>query len=296
MGVIGSMLTLRPLRKRQSDMRGNDVFSRRIPDEHDETRSAPSRAENEAMERGRIESAERRREEIAAARISSGVAHNFNDILQTVVGSLDLLIEQAEAGRPVRKFVDSALIAATRGSYLTHHLLCYAGVLPLWTQAIDLPAFLSDFEQFLSGTVGSHVIIYRVVETVPRVLADPEELRTALRNLAINATQAMPRGGTLQIGAKEERESGKPWVKITVTDTGAGMDEATLAQAVEPFFTTKGASAIGLGLSMVQGFARQSGGTLRIASAPGRGTVVELRLPVADAVDAGPDRRTDTRP
>jgi signal transduction histidine kinase len=113
------------------------------------------------------------------------------------------------------------------------------------------------------------------------MFADPTELQTALRNIAINAAQAMPRGGALRIDARKEVADGAAWISITMTDTGTGMDAATLARATEPFFTTKGGGAAGLGLSMAQGFAEQSGGTLRIASKPDGGTAVELRLPAA---------------
>jgi CheY-like chemotaxis protein len=117
---------------------------------------------------------------------------------------------------------------------------------------------------------------------MPFVLADPGQLQSALLNIAINASHAMPRGGILTIEAHEDSIDGQTWAVITLTDNGVGMDEATLAQAVEPFFTTKGLEGGGLGLSMVQGFAEQSGGTLRLTSIPGHGTMVELRLPSAE--------------
>jgi CheY-like chemotaxis protein/two-component sensor histidine kinase len=168
-----------------------------------------------------------------------------------------------------------------RGSQLTHHLLCYARKQTLWPQSVDLATFLPKIENLLARTLGPHIAIELRVRQTPRTRADPGELETALLNLAINAAHAMPGGGRLTIEAHGMHIQERSWVRIAVTDTGAGMDEATVAQAVEPFFTTKGVNGTGLGLSMVQGFAEQSGGTLRIRSAPGQGTTIELRLPAA---------------
>jgi CheY-like chemotaxis protein/anti-sigma regulatory factor (Ser/Thr protein kinase) len=137
----------------------------------------------------------------------------------------------------------------------------------------------------LVRTLGPHIAVdMRVYGATPLVFADPAQLETALLNLAINASHAMPQGGLLVIEARELIESGQVWAAITVTDNGTGMDEATLAQAPEPFFTTKGVDGTGLGLSMVQGFAEQSGGRFRIASKAGHGTTVDLRLPASASV------------
>jgi PAS domain S-box-containing protein len=238
----------------------------------------------DVTERNRLEVALRHGQKMEAiGRLAAGVAHDFNNILQAVIGSLDLVTDELPVGTPAREFTGTALDAALRGSHLTHHLLSYARKQILWPQPIDLASFLSDIERLLARTLGPHIAIALNVRHMPRAHADPGELQTALLNLAINAAHAMPKGGTLHIAADAERDAGPPWVRITLTDTGAGMDPATLAQAVEPFFTTKGLGGTGLGLSMVQGFAEQSGGTLRIDSTPGRGTVVELRLPAAAA-------------
>jgi CheY-like chemotaxis protein/anti-sigma regulatory factor (Ser/Thr protein kinase) len=172
-----------------------------------------------------------------------------------------------------------------RGSHLTHHLLAYARKQMLWPQAIDLETFLPEIKALLARTLGPHVAIDVRVLGTPQAIADPGELQTALINLAINAAQAMTKGGILRIDARQDRsdsQSGHGCAEIILTDTGVGMDAETLAQAVEPFFSTRGAAGTGLGLSMVQGFAEQSGGTLRITSTPDRGTVVSLRLPAGE--------------
>jgi signal transduction histidine kinase len=216
-----------------------------------------------------------------ATQLAAGVAHNFNNVLQGVIGSLELLIDQVEADTPARKFAGMSLDAAMRGSRLTHHLLSYAGNQMLRPETIAVADFLNSMEFALSRMLGPHIAIDLLVRGAPVVFADPGDLQTALRNIAVNAAQAMPSGGILRIEAQEQIAGGAAWVGIAITDTGTGMDAATLAQAVAPFFTTKGGACAGLGLSMAKGFAEQSGGTLQIASAPGRGTVVTLRLPAA---------------
>jgi CheY-like chemotaxis protein/two-component sensor histidine kinase len=179
-------------------------------------------------------------------------------------------------------FASVAVKAAIRGSSLTQHLLSYARKQRLSPRAIEFGPFLQELVVLLGSTLGHRIALDIRSEGMPFLLADPGQLETALLNIAINAAQAMPQGGSLTIEAHEESADGQSWAMITLTDTGVGMDEATLAQAVEPFFTTKGPEGGGLGLSMVQGFAEQSGGTLRLTSEAGRGTVVELRLPSAE--------------
>jgi PAS domain S-box-containing protein len=234
----------------------------------------------DVTERNRMETALRHGQKMEAiGRLAAGVAHDFNNILQAVIGGLDLVIEEVPAGTPAREFASIALGSAMRGSHLTHHLLAYARKQMLMPQAIEVAAFLADLELLLARTLGPHIAIHVHVERALSVLADPGELQTALLNLAINAAHAMAKSGTLRIEARETRPAGVRRVEIAVSDTGTGMDQATLAQAVEPFFSTKGVNGTGLGLSMVQGFVEQSGGTLHIASTPGRGTTVALRLP-----------------
>jgi PAS domain S-box-containing protein len=237
-------------------------------------------AVRDVTERNGLEAALRHNHKMQAiGQLAAGVAHDFNNILQAVIGGLDLVMDETEAGTAAHDFAGIALRSATRGSHITHHLLSYARKQMLSPQDIELATFLPDIATLLTRTIDPHVTIELRVQHNPRVFADPGELQTALLNLAINAGQAMPEGGTLQIEAQEESTSERPWTRITVTDTGVGMDDLTVAQASEPFFTTKGVEGTGLGLSMVHGFVEQSGGTLRIASTPGRGTSVELRLP-----------------
>jgi PAS domain S-box-containing protein len=244
-------------------------------------------AARDVTERNRTEAALRQGQKMEAiGLLAAGVAHDFDNILQAIIGGLDLVIDELAPGTPARQFADVALGSAMRGSQLTHHLLSYAKKQMLWPQAIDLAAFLPDLRIMLERTLGPHIAIELAVAGTPKALADPGELQTALLNLAINAAHAMPKSGTLRIDAREQSDAGRPCVRIGVSDTGAGMDAATLARAVEPFFTTKSVGGTGLGLSMVQGFAEQSGGTLTITSTRGQGTAVALRLPAAVAASA----------
>lgn len=227
----------------------------------------------------------------AIGRLAAGVAHDFNNILQGVSGALELVLDEVETGTPAHEFVQLALGSAKRGSTLTHHLLSYARKQMLQPAQLDLAPFLTDMQRLLARTLGPHIRVEALVDrATPSVEVDPGQLHTALLNLAINAAHAMPKSGTLSLDAREDSGAEQRWVVIAVTDTGMGMDTATLAQACEPFFTTKGADGTGLGLSMVQGFVEQSGGEMRIASAPGQGTTVQLRLPAAIAAASdGPE-------
>jgi PAS domain S-box-containing protein len=217
----------------------------------------------------------------AIGRLASGVAHDFNNLLQTITASLEIAQDGVEPGTKAHEFAEIGLRSARRGSYLTHHLLAYARQQMLRPRVIDLPALLADFGKLLGRTLGPSIALTIEADPdAPRVRVDPGQIQTALLNLAINASHAMPNGGVLHVESRltDDDDTG-PVVSITVTDNGTGMDAATLAHAAEPFFTTKGLNGTGLGLSMVQGFAEQSGGRMRVRSTLGLGTTVELLLP-----------------
>lgn len=216
--------------------------------------------------------------------LAAGVAHDFNNILQVIIGALELVLDDVATDAPAREFADMAIQTAERGSYLTQHLLSYAHKQTLAPKPVDLSIFLTDFRKLLARVLGPHVAIDLAVEPdVPPVLADPGQLQTALLNLAINAADAMKVSGVLRVEAKPVTRDGAAWAELSVSDTGFGMDKETLARATDPFFTTKGAEGTGLGLSMVKGFVEQSGGTLLITSAPGQGTKVAMCLPPASS-------------
>jgi len=236
--------------------------------------------------------------------LAGGIAHDFNNVLQVVTGAVSLIATRAQDPLAVMRFARLATEAATRGSSITRRLLAFAHRDELRAEPISLRPLLDGLRQVFEHTLGAAISV-RMVERgeVPAVLADRGQLETVLVNLATNARDAMPAGGTLTIETVEEIVSGSAahrgdlmagrYVRIAVSDSGIGMDEVVLARVTEPFFTTKGSGrGTGLGLSMAKGFAEQSGGALALDSTPGLGTTVTLWLPLADinvARDALPD-------
>jgi signal transduction histidine kinase len=223
--------------------------------------------------------------------LTGGVAHDFNNLLMAVMGNLSLLrrrLAGQEDPRLLRLF-DGAVQGAERGAALTQRLLAFARRQELRPEPVDLARLIPGMADLLRRSLGPAVrVTLDVPAGLPPVLADANQLEMALLNLALNARDAMPGGGSLLVKARRVETAaaggGPPagQVRIAVADTGTGMDEATLRRATEPFFTTKGpGKGSGLGLSMVHGLAAQSGGRLEIRSRPGAGTVVELLLPVA---------------
>jgi signal transduction histidine kinase len=222
--------------------------------------------------------------------LTGGVAHDFNNLLMAVLGNLGLLRRRLLHDETLLRLVDDAIAGAERGATLTKRMLAFARRQELKPEAVQVGSLVAGIEQMLSRTLGPMVEIdVSVSAGLPAVRVDPHQFELALLNLALNARDAMPNGGRLMIAAQQEAESDRPhelpegeYVRIEVADSGIGMDEATLARAIEPFFTTKGVGkGTGLGLSMVHGLAAQSGGAIDIRSQPGAGTIVHLWLPVA---------------
>lgn len=221
--------------------------------------------------------------------LTGGVAHDFNNLLAVILGSLSLLKKAVPEEPRISRLLDRAIQGAERGATLTTRLLAFARRQELKVEFVTLQRLIPEMLDFLRHSVGPNIEIRAEVSPeVGAIEVDANQLELALINLAVNARDAMPQGGSLTIACHNEA-SGKsiglsrdPFVCITVTDTGEGMSEATLARAQEPFFTTKGiGKGTGLGLSMVHGFTAQSGGTMRIRSQPGRGTSVTIWLPQA---------------
>ncbi len=227
----------------------------------------------------------------AMGSLTGGVAHDFNNLLTPIVGSLDLLQRKGLGGEREQRLIDGALQSAERAKTLVQRLLAFARRQPLQSTAVDVGRLIEGMADLLSSTTGPQVrVVVNVADDLPPAKADPNQLEMALLNLGVNARDAMPDGGTLRISATREsirHPRGElkrgHYIRLSVADTGAGMDEATLARAVEPFFSTKGVGkGTGLGLSMAHGLAAQLGGALTIQSRPGLGTNVEFWLPVSE--------------
>jgi signal transduction histidine kinase len=259
-----------------------------------------TRALTDALQRLRAETSERRRVEEALrqsqkmeaiGQLTGGIAHDFNNLLAAVVGNVDLILKMPADPDRVRRWAGNALEAAQRGGKLTGQLLAFSRSQRIELKPLIVAEMVAGLRDMLSRTLGPLVqLVFDLDEERVPVLSDRTQLEMAVINLAINARDAMPEGGTLTIATVPRQIEGDPelkagdYVELRVTDTGIGMAPEVAARAFDPFFTTKGVGrGTGLGLSQVYGIARQAGGTARIESAPDEGTTVRLFLRRTDA-------------
>jgi signal transduction histidine kinase/CheY-like chemotaxis protein len=257
-------------------------------------------AQSLEQQRGEIEDLHRKLRQSqkmeAIGHLTGGVAHDFNNLLTVVIGNAETLADQLADKPNLKALADMSGKAAARGADLTKQLLAFARRQPLNPKAVDIAQLLSGMEGLLRRSLGGQVDFRSVVAAqLWPALIDPHELENAILNLCINARDAMADGGritleadNLAITADDSGQHGDlapgDYVMVAVTDTGIGMDRATLDRAFEPFFTTKEMGrGSGLGLSMVYGFVKQSKGHVQLYSEPGRGTVVRLYLPRASS-------------
>jgi signal transduction histidine kinase/ActR/RegA family two-component response regulator len=268
-----------------------------------ESTAAALAAANADLER-RVEERTREREAAFAqlhemqkveslGQLTGGVAHDFNNLLMVVLGNLQLLRKRLPDDPALLRLVDGAIQGGERGAALTKRMLAFARRQELKPDVVDVPKLVGGMTDLMRRTLGPTIEITAALKDgLAPVFMDPGQLELALLNLAVNARDAMPQGGSLVIsaqpgavgtkGASVEGLAAGEYVCIAVSDTGTGMDDATRRRAIEPFFTTKGVGkGTGLGLSMVHGLAAQSGGAMRIESRLSEGTTVELWLPVA---------------
>lgn len=228
----------------------------------------------------------------AVGQLTGGIAHDFNNLLTAILGSMLLLRKRMpESDERALRLVDNAVQGAQRGASLTQRLLAFSRGQTLKPGVVDIPELVRGMAGLLRSSLGAMVQVEtRFPLALAPAYADANQLELALLNLAVNARDAMPEGGQLTISGREEQVcAGQAndlppgsYVVLSVTDNGEGMDEATLARCIEPFFTTKGVGkGTGLGLSMVYGLAAQSGGRLVLHSRQGEGTTAELWLPRA---------------
>jgi signal transduction histidine kinase len=230
----------------------------------------------------------------AIGQLTGGIAHDFNNLLQVILGNLEFVRAKLDGDAKLQTRIERAAWAAQRGATLTGQLLAFARKQPLAPAAIDLAATMPDLVPLLRRTLGEHIEV-RYVESAGLwpAMADPAQLESAVLNLALNARDAMPGGGrlTIELGNKVlDREYARhhaevvpgDYAMVAVSDTGHGMTPEVAARVFEPFFTTKpDGKGTGLGLAMVFGFVKQSGGHVKIYSEPGHGTTVKIYLPRA---------------
>ncbi|QQR36133.1 PAS domain S-box protein [Devosia oryziradicis] len=232
----------------------------------------------------------------AIGQLTGGVAHDFNNLLMAILGSLEIVSQRMPHDPRISPFLENAVKGAQRGAALTQRMLAFARRQELESGPVDIAETVSSMRGIFDRVLGPSVLVRSQIPSgLPAALTDRAQLESALLNLAVNARDAMPAGGSITVSAEERAvptDAGglKPgrYIVLSIRDEGEGMDEQTLARATEPFFTTKGVGkGTGLGLSMVHGLAEQTGGRFVLDSKPGEGTTAELWLPVAGD-DAAP--------
>ena len=240
----------------------------------------------------------------AIGQLTGGIAHDFNNLLTAIIGNVDLIRTRAAGNERLQRLASNALEAARRGAKLSSQLLAFSRHQRLQVAPVSLTQLLHGMSDLLTQSVGPTVqLTIHVDPEADAVLSDANQLELALLNLAVNARDAMPNGGTLEIdvrSAASRNVRGLPkraYVEIAVKDAGSGMTEHVRARAMEPFFTTKSVGqGTGLGLSQVYGIVRESGGAVFIDSKPNAGTTVRMILPAASPVPATAAARGDTAP
>jgi PAS domain S-box-containing protein len=259
------------------------------------TTTLERRVEERTAELAKAQDALRQSQKLEAmGQLTGGVAHDFNNLLSPIMGSLDMLHRRGVGTEREQRLIAGALESAERAKILVQRLLAFARRQPLSPSPVDLTALLVEMRPLIGTTLGRRIeLTFDLDETLPSAVADRNQIEMAVLNLAVNARDAMPDGGRFTIATRPERVEGEhragllpgSYARLTVSDTGAGMEEETRRRAIEPFYSTKGVGkGTGLGLSMVHGLMSQLGGALALASSPGLGTAIELWLPVSDEV------------
>ena len=264
-----------------------------------ELEDALSRLRAETVERERVEASLRQSQKMeAVGQLTGGIAHDFNNMLTGIIGSLDLMRRRIGAGRldDLGKYMDAASTSAGRAAALTHRLLAFSRRQSLDARPVEVDALIRSMSDLLERAVSERIDLQVVLPpALPAAMVDPHQLESAILNLALNARDAMPDGGALTVETSvvdigEADSAARPglsparYLVVAVSDTGVGMSPEIVEKVFDPFFTTKPiGQGTGLGLSMVYGFARQTGGSVRIHSQAGLGTSVKLFLPITDA-------------
>jgi PAS domain S-box-containing protein len=253
---------------------------------------------SDVTEQRRLEEGMRQAQKMeAVGRLAGGVAHDFNNLLTVILARTDILLADLDDDSPLREDLDAILTASHQAADVTRQLLTFSRRQVSDSELLDLNHIVREMQGLLARTIGAHVTLHDHLDpSIPMVEVNPGQLRQVIMNLAINARDAMPGGGSVifrtgwrrsrdhligAFGGTEDGEAG--WVFLDVLDTGHGMDEETRRRAFEPFFTTKGeGEGTGLGLATVYGIISQVGGTVDLETAPGRGTQFRIWLPACE--------------
>lgn len=286
----------------------NESLEQRVAERTRELAQSNERLQIEISERAQAEEALRHAQKMdAIGQLTGGIAHDFNNMLTGVLGALDLIQRRVAAGRvsEIDRYIEAAMSSANRAASLTHRLLAFARRQSLNQRPVDVNQMVMSMEELLRRTIGESIELEVDLHTTSCLTnTDEHQLENALLNLVINARDAMPDGGRLLIQTElthnallQDALAPGDYVRLRVQDTGQGMSSEVIARAFDPFFTTKPiGQGTGLGLSMVYGFINQTGGRVSITSEEGRGTRIDLLLPVHHDAAESPvpvDRRIE---
>ena len=292
--LVGVSSDVTDRRLAEADLRHlNETLEERVAERTADLQRAHASVLAQIEQRERAEEQLRQVQKIEMiGQLTGGVAHDFNNLLMVIIGNLNLLRKRIPDDPKLTRLIDGALLGAERGAVLTQRLLAFARRQDLQVQPKSLIELVRGMTDLLERSVGKQIELkIELPASVPLALVDANQIELALLNLVVNARDAMPEGGALTIKVDELTASPEmglpagPYVRLTVADSGCGMDADTLRRATEPFFSTKEVGkGTGLGLSMIHGLAVQLNGALRLASEAGHGTTAELLLPATSAV------------
>jgi DNA-binding response OmpR family regulator len=289
--LTAAMGALMRIRRAEDELRQlNETLEQRVQERTRDLAESNQKLKNEISQRQRAEAALVQSQKMEAiGHLTGGIAHDFNNLLTAVVGNLDLIRSRASDTRVLR-YAENAFKAAERGAKLTAQLLAFSRIQRLATTPIDVNALIIGMGELITQSIGPSIEVRTQLDPATgAAMGDANQLELAILNLAINARDAMPNGGSLTIStgtsaisAAEEGIAEGEYVSIDIADSGSGMASDVAARAFDPFFTTKPpGKGTGLGLSQVYGIAKQSGGDARLRSKLGAGTTVTLLLPRA---------------
>jgi PAS domain S-box-containing protein len=279
----------------------NESLERRVAERTHELAQANELLRIEMAERAQTEEVLRHAQKMdAIGQLTGGIAHDFNNMLTGVLGALELIQRRLASGRisEIGRYMDAAVTSANRAAALTHRLLAFARRQPLSTSPVDVNQMVLSMEELVRRTLGESITLrIDLAESLPMIRTDEHQLENALLNLVINARDAMARGGDMVIRSRPAliaRQQGGvtpgSYVQLSVTDTGCGIPPELVERVFDPFFTTKPVGqGTGLGLSMVYGFVKQTGGHVLIGSGEGGGACIQLFLRCPPECDADQD-------